>query len=364
MASFRIIDRAETLSALATGLAFAPELALDTEFMRESTYYPRLCLLQLATDEEIVCIDPLVVADLGPVSTLLSRAGTLTIVHAARQDIEVLLTRIESFPAALFDTQVAAALLGLPPQIGYGDLVQRMLDVKLDKAHSRTDWAARPLSGEQLEYAAEDVKFLLPLKRELQAELERLERVAWFEHEMRRIAAAGLYRTEPAEAWQRLKGLDGLDERRLEVARALAGWRERRAMNRDRPRGWILADDALHDLIRALPRTLAALEAVRSVPRGVVERCGEELLRVIAESAHLGEEPFAARRRPRQDPQRDARLKALSAVVRRVAEELGLSPEVLATRRDLQQILNGRRDVEPLRGWRADVVGSALLAAL
>lgn len=364
MASFRNVDRSEDLAALAAELAAVPEVALDTEFMRERTYYPRLCLLQFATGGDVACVDPLAIEDLAPLGLLLSRPRVRTVLHAARQDIEVMLTRDIAFPAAVFDTQVAAALLGMPPQIGYGDLVQRTLDVRLDKAHARTDWAARPLSAEQLEYAAEDVRYLLPLCEALERELRRLGRAGWFEYEMRRIADPGLYRTEPAEAWQRLKGLDGLDERRQEVARALAAWRERRAMLKDRPRAWILADDALHDIVRALPRDSASLGRVRSLPRGVIEKCAREILAVVAESAHLGERPFENRGRGRPDPQREARLKALAAIVRRTAEEIGLRPEVLATRRDLAQILSGRRDVEPLKAWRGEILGSALLAAL
>jgi len=361
---YAFIDRAEDLSALAERLANESEIALDTEFMRERTYFPLLCLVQVANEREIDLIDPLTLGELNEIAALLSRTSLRVVLHAARQDIEVLQTRCGTLSMRLFDTQVAAALLGMPPQIGYGDLVQRVLGVALEKAHARTDWSARPLRAEQLAYAAEDVRYLLPLHDRLALELQRLGRTEWFEYEMSRLADPALYRTEPAEAWQRLKGLDQLDPRRAEVARSLAEWRERRAMQRDRPRAWILADDAIFEIVRTLPADPAALARLPSLPRAVLERCGADLLELVAKSAHLGDQPFAGRRRTRPDPQQEVRLKSLSAIVRKVAGELGLSPEILATRRDLLQILAGRRDVEPLRAWRREVIGESLLAAL
>ncbi len=362
MTPFQYIERAEQLAAVAADLETEAEVALDTEFMRDRTFYPRLCLVQLATERQAWCVDPLAIEDLSPLETLLADPGRLKIVHAARQDIEVLLTRCRAQAVSLFDTQVAAALLGMPPQIGYGDLVQRELGVALEKAHARTDWAVRPLSAEQLEYAAEDVCHLPPLAAALRRDLEQRDRLRWFEYEMLRITDPALYRTDPDDAWRRLKGLDALDARRVEVAKAIARWREQRAMNRDRPRGWILADDVLYDIVRALPKDEAALAAVRSVPRGVLEKCTTELLEAVAASAHLGSAP--PRRRERPDPQRERQLKSLAAIVRRTAEDLGISPEILATRRDLQGLLNGRQDVEPLKGWRREIVGEALLAAV
>jgi len=362
MTPFQFIDDAERLAEVGAQLGGEREVALDTEFMRDRTFYPKLCLVQLATPRAVYCIDPLALPDLAPLDALLADAGRRKIVHAARQDIEVLLTRCRELPVNIFDTQIAAALLGMPPQIGYGDLVKRELGVELEKAHARTDWAMRPLSSEQLEYAAEDVCHLPPLAAALRRDLEQRGRAQWFEYEMQRITDPALYRAVPDDAWRRLKGLDALDARRVEVAKALARWREHRAMSRDRPRGWILADDALYDIVRSLPADMASLAAIRTVPRGVLEKCGVDLLATIAASAHLGAE--APRRRERPDPERERRLKSLSAIVRRVAEDVGISPEVLATRRDLQGLLNGRRDVEPLKGWRREIVGEALLAAV
>ncbi len=363
MSSFHFIDQRDELIALVGQLHGESELALDTEFMRERTYFPKLCLIQVATASAIACIDPLAIEDLSALTALLACSENLKVAHAARQDVEALLTRSADPPANLFDTQIAAALLGMHPQIGYGDLVQRMLGTALDKAHARTDWSVRPLRREQLEYAADDVRYLLPLHATLRCELEQRDRLRWFDAEMARARAAFATRVDPQESWQRLKGMEALDPRRLATAKAIARWRELRAIQRDRPRGWILSDEALHDIVRMLPENRAQLERVKSLPRGVIENCARDLLTAIRSTSDLDtSEP--ARRRKRPDPAEQVRLKALTATVRRIAEQLQLTPELLATRRDLQQLLNGDTDVAPLKGWRRAVVGEALLRQL
>jgi ribonuclease D len=363
MTRIEFVDQRSHLDRLADELADATQLALDTEFVRERTYYPRLCLVQLATPGAICCIDPLAIADLTHLSALLGRSSTFKVAHAARQDIEALATRAVQAPAPLFDTQIGAALLGMQPQIGYGELVHKMLGAKLAKAHARTDWSVRPLSVEQLEYAADDVRHLLPLHEILRRELEERDRWHWFEAEMARAGATFTARLTPQDAWQRLKGLESLDPRRRATAIALAQWREARAMQRDRPRGWILSDEALYEIVRALPQDRTQLQRLRTVPPGVIENCAADLLAAVKGSAHLASSD-AQRRAPRPDPAAQARLKALAATVRRIAEQLQLVPEVLATRRDLQQLLSGDTDVPPLKGWRREVVGEALLSQL
>ncbi len=364
MTSFVFVDDAPLLARVAAQLAGEPELALDTEFMREETYYPRLCLVQIAHPSgDVYCIDPLALQDLSPLAALFADSAIRKVVHAARQDVEVLLTRTE-LPRNLFDTQVAAALCGMSPQIGYGELVHKVLDLQLEKAHSRTDWTRRPLSAEQLHYAADDVRHLLPLRQTLQARLENLGRLSWFAGEMERLADAGLYRTDPANAWQRLKGLDSDDARRMAVAQAIARWREERAINRNRPRGWILSDDAVYEIVRSLPADLQALGALRSIPAGVVQKCGAELVAAVAASAHLPVNPRRSTRYVPPTAEEQKKLKALIATVKTIADGLDLSPEILASRKDLQQLLNGRTDIHALKGWRREVVGEALLRQL
>jgi ribonuclease D len=356
-----IITNHEDLFRLAEALSGTPALALDTEFLRERTYHAQLCLLQIAATSGPVCIDPLAV-DLAPLGPILSTSAGLKVMHASRQDIEVLLPAV-GLVQPVFDTQIAAALAGMPAQLGYGELVRRVLGVTLLKTHTRTDWSARPLSAEQLAYALDDVRYLLPLADHLTAELTRLGRSQWLAEELASLCAPSTYAVEPTEAWLRVRGLGGLDAERARLARELAAWRERRAMQRNRPRGWILDDATLREIIFAAPRSLRELTAISSMPPGVVKHCGEQILERIR-SAGLPDELPPVNLRGRPDPTRAALLKQLSAVHRAVAAELAISPEVLATRRDLERLAEGQRDVAPLRGWRRAVMGERLLAVL
>jgi ribonuclease D len=252
-----IISTSAALAELATRLRAQPRVGLDTEFLRERTYRAQLCLVQLSWAGGSVCVDPLALEDLGPLAQLLT-APAVKVMHASRQDLEVLLP-VAGLTRPVFDTQIAAGLTGLPAQIGYAELVRRLLGHELAKSHTRTDWSRRPLSAEQLAYALDDVNYLLPLADRLQQELARLGRLAWLEEELQELADAGTLSVDPEKAWQRLKGLRDLDPGRLRLARALAAWRERNAIEHDRPRGWILEESVLREIVLQVPRTLEAL---------------------------------------------------------------------------------------------------------
>jgi ribonuclease D len=284
------------------------------------------------------------------------------VMHASRQDIEVL------FPAVghvrpVFDTQQAAALTGLPAQIGYGELVRRTLGVELAKSHTRADWTRRPMPPEQIEYALDDVRYLLPLKQKLEEKLDRLGRLPWLAEELAALGEVQSYAVDPEQAWLRVKGLRGLDEDRQRLARELAAWRERRAIERNRPRGWILDDVALREIVFRVPRTLDALRGILELPPGTIKHSGEEILASI-QAAGVPNPPPPLDLRARPDPALTALVKKLATLNQAVAAQLGLSPEILATRRDLEQLAEGRRDVPMLAGWRRAVIGERLLAAL
>jgi ribonuclease D len=357
-----IAATAAAVTDLAARLAAQRSIGLDTEFLRERTYRAELCLVQVSAGDDAACVDPIAVTDLGALAGPLTADGIVKVMHASRQDLEVLLPAV-GLVRPVFDTQIAAALAGFAAQVGYADLARRLLGVELPKAHTRTDWSRRPLSPEQIEYALDDVRHLVPLKTALEERLEKLGRLAWLAEELAGLAAARDLATEPEEAWRRLKGLRGLDPARERLARGLAAWRERRAMERNRPRGWILDDAALREVVVRVPRSLAALQAMAELPPGVVRHCGEELLACIAAAAVPDPAPaLEARQRP--DPVQSARVKRLGAVNQATAAELGISPEVLATRRDLERLAEGAEDVAALRGWRRAAVGERLLAAL
>lgn len=356
-----ITDHAD-LGALAARLEGARAVALDTEFLRERTYRAELCLVQITDGESAVCVDPVALGDVGALAPLAHARGTLKVMHASRQDIEVLMPAV-GLVHPVFDTQIAAALVGLPAQIGYAELVRRRLGIELEKAHTRADWSARPLAPELISYALDDVRYLLPLAEQLTAELERLGRSGWLAEELAALADPAAYQVEPEQAWLRLKGMRGLDAARARLARELAAWRERRAIERNRPRGWILDDAALREIVLAAPRSLGELAAMPGVPPGVVKHCGTEILARVR-AADLPDELPTVNLRGRPDRAKAALLERLSAIHRAAAAELSLSPEVLATRRDLERLAEGRRDGPLLVGWRRAALGERLLAAL
>jgi ribonuclease D len=263
----------------------------------------------------------------------------------------------------VFDTQIAAALAGEPAQVGYADLVRRVLGCDLAKAHTRTDWSTRPLSAEQIEYALDDVRYLLPLKAHLEALIKRLGRSAWLDEELAALANAGNFAVDPQQAWQRVKGLRGLDPARMRLLQQLAAWRERRAMERNRPRGWILEEGALREIVLRAPRTHAELGAIAELPAGVLKHCGADILACV-QTARIPDPtpPLAPPARP--DRARTALVRKLADLNQAVALELAVSAEVLTTRRELEQLADGRRDVPVLQGWRRGVVGERLVAAL
>ena len=360
-----LVTTPEQLDAAVFRLQGARRLAIDTEFMRESTYSPQLCLVQVASDADCWLVDPLAGLDLAPLLATLAQRDRPKILHAARQDLEVLLDVGGSVPGPVFDTQVAAALLGLPPQVGYAELVARRLGHSIDKGQTRTDWSRRPLSDAQLAYAADDVHHLLELHSDLLAALESKGRAPWHAEECAALEEPRLYRTDPADAWRRLKGLGRLRPAEQAVARALAGWREQRAIASDKPRGWIVTDEALYALATLLPANLQQLEQVRSLPPAVVRKRGEELLGLIAEAVESARDtpPSALPQRP--TPEQTRRIGLLQQRVRDIAAALEISPEVLATRRDVEGMVLADPGQSPLlRGWRGEVVGRPLLELL
>ena len=357
-----LVTTQPALDAVVFRMQAATRLAIDTEFMRESTYYPQLCLLQIATETDCVLVDPLAGLDLGPLYLLLAEERRLKILHAARQDLEVMFLQSGTVPTPVFDTQVAAAQLGHAPQVGYAELVARRLGHSIDKGQTRTDWSRRPLSAEQLAYAADDVHHLLTLHTDLSTALEARGRTSWAAEEAVAAANPALYRTEPAEAWRRMKGLGRLAPGEQAAVRALTAWREKRAIESDKPRGWVLSDEAIVAMATQAPDSVAGLEKIRALPPGVIRKRGEELLALIA-GARAGATVEAAVEPPRRPtPEETARAANYMKVVRDEAEALGIAPEVLATRRDVESLAQGSRDGALLRGWRRVAIGEKLVA--
>jgi len=349
------------LTAACNRLAGADVLCVDTEFLRDKTYYPKLCLVQIAADDEVLCIDPLAVGELTPLLDLLYDPGNIKVFHAARQDLEIFYHLRGALPAPVFDTQIAAALLGANDQIGYGALVQQVLGVELDKAHSRTDWSARPLQPEQLQYAAEDVIHLCRLyERQVQILGER-GRLDWLREDFATLTDPATYAPDPDGIWRRLKDVRRLKGVQLAALQRLAAWREHHAMASDRPRRWIVRDEILVDLARHMPASMAAMGRIRGLEERLLQRHGGTLLGLLQEARELPREDWPTLE-PRRilEPHQDALVDAMMAIVRLRATEESLSPAMLATRATLERLVAGDPDAAVLHGWRAALVGCSL----
>jgi len=355
------IDTDAPLAERAERWAERPWLALDTEFVRVDTYYARLCLIQVGDSREAVCLDPLAIPDLQPLLQLLPRPGMVKVLHSASQDYEILVQLTGNAPAPLFDTQIAATLLGYGDQIGYAGLIEKLCGVTLDKSLSRTDWARRPLSEAELAYAAADVHYLAEIYPRLRDELEHAGRLAWLEEDCRRLCEPTRYHTAPEDAWQRLKGLSRLPAREQQIAARLAAWREIEAQERNRPRKWIIDDEPIYRLAERKPQTLAQLEALAVLPPKTLARHGETLLQLVTEAADTAPARLASDE-PLSPAQKLA-LKQLQTRLGDIALGLKLPAGFLAPRADLLALLlrGAEAGVPLLQGWRREVAGEALL---
>ncbi len=360
----KLITASSELASAAARFATSARLALDTEFLRERTYVAELALVQLGDGTSVELVDPLADLDLGPLAALLTDAALPKVLHAGRQDVEVLLPLTRTPVAPLIDTQIAAALLGHAAQIGYADLVERELGQVLEKSQARTDWTRRPLSQAQLEYAADDVRWLLPLAERLEERLAARGRLEWLREDCRALADAELYRVRPGDAWQRLKGIETLPPREQQRLRVLAAWRETEALRRNLPRGWLLADEALRAIARAAPRDVAALQALDVMATSAAGKLGPGILAEIARAATLDLDGIVQRTEGRPSQDERALTRRLTERVRAIATALELAPEVLATQRDLKRMAHGEAPAVVLGGWRVGILAEPLAAEL
>ena len=361
----RIVETNEALAAFVEELSTAPYLALDTEFLRDQTYYPRLCLIQVAAPGMEGIIDPLAPGlDLGPFFELLKRRDIVKVLHAARQDIEIFYIQAGVIPDPLFDTQVAAMVCGFGDAASYETLSRRLAGVEIDKSARFTDWSHRPLSKRQLEYALADVTHLRVIYEKLSAQLARSGRSAWVEEEIAALKDPKLYRLDPELAWKRLKPRTG-NKRFLSMLAALAAWREREAQARDIPRGRVLKDEALTEIAAHPPESGEGLERIRAVPKGFANsKLGKSLMEAV-EAGRLasppeGHVPAPARRKREPSP---ATIDLLKTLLRLRAEAAHVAPRLIANADDIEKLAAYEdEDVPALHGWRAEVFGRDALS--
>jgi ribonuclease D len=354
----------QKLAAACARLARHPFITVDTEFLRETTYYPKLCVVQMASTDEAVVIDTLADGiDLEPFFALMADARVLKVFHAARQDIEIVWHRAGLIPHPVFDTQVAAMVLGHGDSISYDQLVQRITGDALDKSHRFTDWSRRPLSAEQIAYAISDVTHLRDVYLALSADLERRGRVDWVFEEMGVLISPDTYRADPERAWERLK-TRVRKPRELAVLIEIAAWREREAQARDVPRGRVLKDEVVGDIAVHAPTTIERLAGLRSVPRGFERsKWGHEIVEAVKRGLARDPKSLPRLERARPAPNGTATVELLKVLLRMTAERHGVAAKVIATVDDLERIAaDDAADVAAVRGWRRELFGEKALA--
>jgi ribonuclease D len=352
------------LSAFCQHIQGSPFVAVDTEFMRETTYWPKLCLIQAATPDAEAVIDPLAPdIDLAPFLAVMADKSIQKVFHAARQDVEIF-SNLGSIPEPLFDTQIAGMAAGFGEQIAYDALVRQMLKIELDKSSRFTDWARRPLSDAQLTYALADVTHLARLYPMLRGRLEESGRLAWVTEEMRAMTDPALYDVDPENAWKRLKPRRHT-AKYLSVFRAVAAWRERTAQTRDQPRGRILKDEAIDELATQAPVETNDLDRLRSVPKGFAgSRFGPELIVAIREAVKNADAyaPVVFRGGSQQPSAPGAVVELLKVLLKARAEDADVASKLIATVSDLEKIANDdNADTPALQGWRRDAFGEDAL---
>lgn len=359
------IDSDDALLHFCNSIQDSKWIAIDTEFLREKTYYPQLCLIQLANDDVIACVDPLAISNLTPLLDLLYHPDITLVFHAARQDLELLYLLQKALPQNLFDTQLAATFLGDGDQIGYGNLVRQRLGVELDKAHSRTDWMQRPLTKEQLEYAADDVRYLRDLYHQMSADLEKQQRSEWLKEDFTALSDSANYVADPETIWRKIRGAGKLKGVQLAVLQQLAAWREQAAMNRDRPRRWIIKDEVMLDLARFAPEKLDKLSQIRGLEARDIERNGRAIIDVINNAKQIPPENWPVLLKPEPlSNQQEALIDALMALLRKFCDEQSITPIAVASRKEIEKLVRGESNLALSQGWRYQIVGHKLIAFL
>jgi ribonuclease D len=339
-------------------------VTVDTEFLRESTYYPKLCVAQLASTDEAVVVDALADGiDLKPLFHLMADESVIKVFHAARQDIEICWHAAGLIPAPLVDTQVAAMVLGYGDSIAYDQLVQRITGDNLDKSLRFTDWTRRPLSEAQIAYAISDVTHLRDVYVKLEADLKKRGRTEWMREEMRVLTSPDTYRMEPEHAWQRLQ-TRVRKPKELAVLIEVAAWREREAQTRDVPRGRVLKDDVVGDLAVQAPTTIERLGNLRSLPKGFERsKWGEAIIEAVKRGLARDVKTLPKIERPKGAPNGQATVELLKVLLRMTAERHGVAAKVIATMDDLDRIAaDDDADVPALSGWRRELFGEKALA--
>ena len=340
-------------------------LGIDTEFLREKTFFPKLCLLQMSTEDEIVLVDPFGISSLGILKPLLTDEGITKIFHAGRQDLEILLNETGVLPTPIFDTQVAASLLGYSQQLGLSALVFSECKVQLDKSDSYTDWSKRPLTDSQLAYAADDVRYLPTMYRKMHSRLQEQGRLEWLAAEFAEMSDPANYQEDPRERFKRLKRVSHLTRKQLSAAREIAAWREEMAVKRNIPRKWVLTDEQIVEMCRRESKTIDDLFAVRGVREHLCVRDARKVAELCVKGLGAPEEEWPdLSTKGKSEKNVDIQVDLMMALVRLRAKENGIALQTLASHDDLVSLARGHDGGALMRGWRRVLIGNELCELL
>jgi len=355
---FDYIDTTEKLRLFTDKISKVSWIALDTEFLREKTYYAKLCLIQIEAEGHRACIDPLLIDDLSPFHELLLNPDIIKVFHAVHQDMEILSQEMGKMPAPIFDTQIAASVLGYGDQMGYARLVEQMLGVKLSKTQSRTDWTRRPLKKIQLEYAIDDVRYLAQIYPKMIEELTSRGRLKWLDRDFARAVDPETYAAHPKDRWQKVRGNQVLNSQQLAVLRELAAWREEKAEQSNLPRKWILSDDILLDFARQQPATSEAIGDIRGINPERTKKNHQLWLSLIKKAQNLPESEWPVPPRSKKPTaNQNLLIDLLMLVIQLQAKKHGLTAAAIATRKQVAKMVQEKK-TRLSDDWRGELVNT------
>ncbi|MCP4077733.1 MAG: ribonuclease D [Gammaproteobacteria bacterium] len=358
---FHYIDSNKALKDFCLSIETCKYCALDTEFIREKTYFPLLALIQLATETEQACIDPLVIDDFSPLVEIFENTSMVKILHSPSQDLELFYQQFDALPEPVFDTQLAAAVLGYANQIGYADLVNRKCGVKLDKKFTRADWSRRPLSEGELDYAMDDVRYLIQMYEEMKAELESRDRWSWIQADFKKMSDKTEYQLDETTLWKKLRGVQRLKGAALNNADQLCRWREQLAITKNRPKRWMLKDEDLIDIARFKPATRDDLKQIGNLSADYVKKNGDAILKVIKEASQIDSSQYP--KLPdfvKLNIDQQAISDCLMAICRVVAEKNQIALASVTTKKEIDQLVAGKMGSKITTGWRNEMIGKYL----
>ena len=358
---YQFIDSQDSLTEFVNNIRSCEWIVIDTEFIREKTYYPQLCLIQIAAGEHLACIDPIALTDLSSLYAVFNDPSVVKVFHASQQDLEILYFGSGQVPAPIFDTQPAASILGIGEQIGYAGLVESLLGVNLSKAESRTDWSRRPLSQAQLDYAIDDVRYLQQLYPIIVDKLKQGDRLSWPDRDFKRLTDPATYQLNAHTRWQKVKGLQNLKPQQLSILRELAAWREQEASERNRPRRWIIGDEVLIDLAKIQPADVNAIAEIRGVNADQAKRYGLHWLSCIKMGRDAPKETWPVMKRQQKPSlEIDALAEILMLVIRLEAEKQGITASAIASKKQVVSMLQEDRDTLS-DDWRGGLVNDVMM---